>query len=278
MNDSTLEPSLPEAPEPGDFAAAGEPFELFETWLKDAERHEPNDPNAMALATVDEAGRPNLRMVLLKAIDPAGRRDRGFVFYTNFESRKGEELAANPRAAATMLWHALQRQVRVEGPVSILDDEESDAYFASRPRGAQIGAVASPQSNAIASRDILEQRYAEVVDRLCTTFAVDNVDALWDHLFEIPPEDGLAERLAAYFDLLRGETPTEPIFMNACYSTLAPDYAISINGSYRVSAGVIVEVMGSGAPSPLDAPDSVREAEYDYARGWYRTVTNEMFG
>jgi sulfide dehydrogenase [flavocytochrome c] flavoprotein subunit len=83
---------------------------------------------------------------------------------------------------------------------------------------------------------------------------------------------------AAVVSLLRGEAPTEPIFMNACYSTLAPDYAISINGSYRVSAGVIVEVMGSGAPSPLDAPDSVREAEYDYALGWYRTVTNEMFG
>jgi pyridoxamine 5'-phosphate oxidase len=137
--------------------AGDDPVALFRAWFDDALKAGIHEPNAMALATSTPDGRPSVRIVLLKGLD-----ERGLVFFSGYESRKGRELAANPRAAATMLWHALQRQVRVEGPVSILDDEESDAYFASRPRGAQIGAVASPQSNAIASRDILEQRYAEV--------------------------------------------------------------------------------------------------------------------
>ena len=104
---SPTEPSLPAVPEPGDFAEAGEPFVLFSSWLKDAEKHEPNDPNAMALATVDKGGYPNVRMVLLKALDPAGHRNRGFVFYTNYESAKGEELLASPARRARLLLEEL---------------------------------------------------------------------------------------------------------------------------------------------------------------------------
>ena len=111
----------------------------------------------MALATATPDGRPSVRIVLLKGIDA-----RGLVFFTGYESRKGRELGANPRAAATMLWHPLQRQVRIEGSVTRLDAAESDAYFASRPRGAQIGAVASPQSRPIPDRQALEERVAEV--------------------------------------------------------------------------------------------------------------------
>ena len=116
-----------------------------------------HEPNAMALATATPDGRPSVRIVLLKGLD-----DTGLTFFTNYESRKGQELAANPRAAAVLLWHPLQRQVRVEGPVTTIDDADSDAYFASRPRGSQIGAVASPQSRRIAGRDVLEDRVAEV--------------------------------------------------------------------------------------------------------------------
>ncbi|MBC7633404.1 pyridoxamine 5'-phosphate oxidase [Aeromicrobium sp.] len=141
-----------------DEAAAGDdPLALFERWLLDAVNAEMHEPNAMALATASPDGRPSVRIVLLKGLD-----DRGLVFFTGYESRKGLELTANPRAAATMLWHPLQRQVRVEGSVSILDAEESDAYFGSRPRGSQIGAVASPQSKVIASRAVLEARIKEV--------------------------------------------------------------------------------------------------------------------
>jgi pyridoxamine 5'-phosphate oxidase len=146
--------------EPGDFAAAAEPFVLFESWLKDAERHEPNDANAMALATVDSAGQPNVRMVLLKALDPARRADRGFVFFTNFESAKGRELIANPRAALDFHWKSLHRQVRVRGTVTQVAPEEADAYFATRPRGAQIAAWASQQSRPLESRFALEKAVA----------------------------------------------------------------------------------------------------------------------
>jgi pyridoxamine 5'-phosphate oxidase len=148
------------SPEPGDFAAAAEPFVLFESWLKDAERHEPSDPNAMALATVDSAGQPNVRMVLLKALDPAGRADRGFVFFTNCESAKGKELIATPRAALDFHWKSLHRQVRVRGPVTQVAPEEADAYFATRPRGAQIAAWASQQSRPLESRFALEKAVA----------------------------------------------------------------------------------------------------------------------
>lgn len=146
--------------EPGDFAAAAEPFVLFESWLKDAERHEPNDPNAMALATVDSAGQPNVRMVLLKALDGAGQADRGFVFFTNYESAKGRELIANPRAALDFYWKSLHRQVRVRGAVTQVAPEEADAYFATRPRGAQIAAWASQQSRPLESRFALEKAVA----------------------------------------------------------------------------------------------------------------------
>ena len=150
---------------PGDFAEAAEPFALFESWLKDAERHEPNDPNAMALATVDQSGEPNVRMVLLKGLDPAGRPDRGFVFYTNFESAKGAELLATPKAALDFYWKSLHRQVRVRGTVAQVTPEEADAYFATRPRGAQLAAWASQQSRPLESRFALEKAVALEVAR-----------------------------------------------------------------------------------------------------------------
>jgi pyridoxamine 5'-phosphate oxidase len=146
--------------EPGDFAEATEPFELFEAWLSDAARHEPNDPNAMALATVDADGHPDVRMVLLKAVDPAQHPARGFVFYTNYESAKGRELLARPHAALDFHWKSLHRQVRVRGPVTRTTDAEADAYFATRPRLAQIGAWASQQSRPLESRFALEKAVA----------------------------------------------------------------------------------------------------------------------
>lgn len=146
--------------EPGDFAEAAEPFALFEAWLADATRHEPNDPNAMALATVDAAGHPNVRMVLLKAVDAAGHPGRGFVFFTNCESAKGCELGAAPYAALDFHWKSLHRQVRVRGPVTPTSVAEADAYFATRPRSAQIGAWASQQSRPLESRFALEKAVA----------------------------------------------------------------------------------------------------------------------
>lgn len=141
-----------------DEAAAGDdPLGLFARWLDDAVDADLHEPNAMALATATPDGWPSVRIVLLKGFDA-----RGLAFFTSYESRKGHELASNPRAAATMLWHPLQRQVRVEGAVIRLDEAESDAYFASRPRASQIGAVASPQSRTIASREVLEKRVQEV--------------------------------------------------------------------------------------------------------------------
>ncbi len=151
--------------EPGDFAEAAEPFALFETWLADATRHEPNDPNAMALATVDAAGHPNVRMVLLKAVDPVGHSGRGFVFFTNCESAKGRELGAAPYAALDFYWKSLHRQVRVRGPVTPTSAAEADAYFATRPRSAQIGAWASQQSRPLESRFALEKAVATVAAR-----------------------------------------------------------------------------------------------------------------
>ncbi|MET1037630.1 MAG: pyridoxamine 5'-phosphate oxidase [Aeromicrobium sp.] len=138
-------------------AAGDDPLSLFSRWLDDAVAGGVHEPNAMALGTATPDGRPSVRIVLLKGLDA-----RGLVFFTGYESRKGHELEANPRAAATMLWHPLQRQVRVEGAVTRIDEAESDAYFASRPRGAQIGAVASPQSRPIPDRLALEDRVAEV--------------------------------------------------------------------------------------------------------------------
>jgi pyridoxamine 5'-phosphate oxidase len=140
----------------GDLAQAGEPYALFERWLAEAEKNEPNDPNAMALATVDEAGLPDVRMVLLKGHDP-----RGFVFYTNFESDKGRELLSSMKAALCFHWKSLRRQVRVRGQVEKVEDAEADAYFKSRPRGSRLGAWASKQSRPLESRYALEKAVAE---------------------------------------------------------------------------------------------------------------------
>lgn len=144
-----------------------EPIALFRRWLSDAEASEPNDPNAVALATATPDGTPSVRMVLLKGLD-----DRGFAFYTNAQSRKGIELAENPRAAMCFHWKSLRRQVRIEGLVSDLPDAEADTYFHSRSRASQIGAVASRQSRRLPSRELLEERveaaqqqYPDVVAR-----------------------------------------------------------------------------------------------------------------
>jgi pyridoxamine 5'-phosphate oxidase len=136
--------------------ASADPFSLFSTWMAEAEKSEPNDPNAMALATADTQGRPSVRMVLLKGVDQGG-----FVFYTNLQSRKGEELAANPHVALLFHWKSLKRQVRIEGPAQPVTPEEADSYFASRARTSQIGAWASTQSRPLQGRFELEKRVAE---------------------------------------------------------------------------------------------------------------------
>jgi pyridoxamine 5'-phosphate oxidase len=138
-----------------DFTATTNPNSLFAEWLGEAEASEPNDPNAMALATVDDAGMPNLRMVLLK-----GHGEDGFVFFTNFESAKGRELLAHPKAALLFHWKSLRRQVRVRGNIAEVNTEEADAYFASRARGSRIGAWASQQSRPLESRFALEKAVA----------------------------------------------------------------------------------------------------------------------
>ncbi|MGI9083767.1 MAG: pyridoxamine 5'-phosphate oxidase [Aeromicrobium sp.] len=127
--------------------AGDDPVVLFRRWLDEVSTAGVHEANAMALATADASGHPSVRIVLLKGFD-----DRGAVFYTNYDSRKGGELTVNPWASAVLLWHPLQRQVRIEGRVSRVDATESDAYFATRPRGAQIGAVASAQSRPGAER------------------------------------------------------------------------------------------------------------------------------
>jgi pyridoxamine 5'-phosphate oxidase len=139
----------------GDFTQADEPFRLFEHWLKEAAASEPRDPTAMTLATVDAEGMPNARMVLLKGTD-----ERGFVFYSNMESQKGRELDRDPRAALVFYWKSLNRQVRIRGPVENVTVEEADAYFASRPKQAQIGAWASQQSRPLESRLAFEKAVA----------------------------------------------------------------------------------------------------------------------
>lgn len=137
-------------------ASTADPVALFRHWLKEAEASEPSDPTAAALATADASGAPSARMVLLKDAD-----ERGFVFYTNLESRKGGELKANPRAALCFHWKSLRRQVRIEGVVSPVSHAEADAYFATRPRQAQIGTWASQQSRPLAGVFELERRVAQ---------------------------------------------------------------------------------------------------------------------
>jgi len=136
------------------------PFAEFKTWLDEAWKTEPSDAHAMTLATVDEAGRPAARIVLLKGVD-----GRGFVFYTNTESRKGQHLRAHTKGALLFHWKSLRRQIRLEGPVSETTPEEADAYFATRARGSQIGAWASDQSRPLQSRFALEKRVAEFTAR-----------------------------------------------------------------------------------------------------------------
>lgn len=131
---------------------ADDPFLLFHAWFAEAKTSEPNDPNAMALATVDAEGLPNVRMVLLKGVDEAVTPERGFVFYTNLESAKGRELAATGKAACLFHWKSLRRQIRFRGTVSSVSDEEADAYYATRPRGSRIGAWASAQSRPLKNR------------------------------------------------------------------------------------------------------------------------------
>lgn len=136
---------------------AQDPIELFRQWLAEAEAAEPNDPNATALATATADGAPSVRMVLVKRID-----ERGFAFFTNAESRKGLELAENPRAALCFHWKSLRRQVRVEGVVTELSAEDADAYFRTRTRMSQISALASEQSRVLTSREELEARVHEL--------------------------------------------------------------------------------------------------------------------
>ena len=138
-----------------DFTAAQEPFDLFRQWFADATASEPNDPNAMALATVDPAGMPDVRMVLMKGYD-----EQGFVFYTNTGSAKGTQLLASRKAAIVFHWKSLHRQVRVRGPIERVSDAEADAYFQSRPRDSRIGAWASQQSRPLESRFALEKAVA----------------------------------------------------------------------------------------------------------------------
>lgn len=159
MNDSH-DPAYFNSPQAEDFTGAEDPFALFDAWMTEAEAHEANDPNAMALATVDAEGLPNVRMVLLK-----GRDVRGFVFYTNFESAKGRELLAHPRAALCFHWKSLRRQIRVRGMIETVSEAEADAYFASRPRLSRIGAWASRQSRPLESRFALEKAAAQFAVR-----------------------------------------------------------------------------------------------------------------
>lgn len=143
-----------------EFAAGVEPFLLFESWFEEAREKELNDPNAMALATCDASGLPNVRMVLLKGLDGPIVARRGFVFYTNLESAKGFELAGNPKAALVFHWKSLLRQVRARGLITPVTAEEADAYYASRHRTSRIGAWASKQSRPLESRLALEKAVA----------------------------------------------------------------------------------------------------------------------
>jgi pyridoxamine 5'-phosphate oxidase len=139
---------------------ADDPHILFDSWFAEAEASEPNDPNAVALATATPDGRPSVRMVLMKAHDP-----RGFTFHTNLDSRKGGEIEANAAAALLFHWKTLRRQVRIEGLTEPVSADEADAYFATRSRGSQLSAWASDQSRPLKSREAFERRYAEVTAR-----------------------------------------------------------------------------------------------------------------
>ncbi|OKL41558.1 pyridoxamine 5'-phosphate oxidase [Pontibacter flavimaris] len=145
-------------------SVSGKPLHQFQGWLQEAIEAQVEEPTALVLSTVNAAGRPAARVVLLKGVD-----EQGLSFYTNYTSRKGRELEENPYAAATFFWPALERQVRVEGKVVKVHPEESDTYFHSRPKGSQIGAWASPQSQEIPSRMVLEQRERELKEQYAAT-------------------------------------------------------------------------------------------------------------
>jgi len=149
-----------------DAIPTSDPFALFDAWFAEANASEPNDANAMALATATVDGRPSVRMVLLKGHGPAG-----FVFYTNAQSRKGREIAANPHAALLFHWKSLRRQVRIEGPLSEVGAAEADAYFHSRPRVSQLGSAASDQSRPLDGR----QTYLDRVDALAERYPGDEI-------------------------------------------------------------------------------------------------------
>ncbi|MGF1649834.1 MAG: pyridoxamine 5'-phosphate oxidase [Hyphomicrobiaceae bacterium] len=167
MSVLTSEPAADALPGADDFLNVTDPFGLFEAWFSDAETHELNDPNAMALATVDKDGMPNVRVVLLKGLDGADfGPERGFVLYTNHQSQKADEIYGTGKAALNFHWKSLRRQVRIRGLVKRVEDAEADAYFASRPRGSQIGAWASRQSQPMPSPTTL----ADEVARLSNEF------------------------------------------------------------------------------------------------------------
>lgn len=189
----------------GDSPDAANPFALFALWMQDARAKEPRDPDACALATVDAAGLPDVRMVLMKRFD-----ERGFVFFTNADSAKGQELEGNLKAAIVLHWKSLNRQIRVRGPVEHVVAAECDDYFASRPRGAQIGAWASRQSRPLDSRETLkaevaryEQQYPGAVPRpphwrgyrivpVSIEFWVDQPFRLHDRMVFTRPKPGAA--------------------------------------------------------------------------------------
>lgn len=149
-----------EAEQGAELVPDGDPIEIFAAWYAEARKSEPNDSNAMALATATPDGIPSVRMVLLK-----GFGSDGFVFYTNSRSRKGREILANPNAALLFHWKSLRRQIRIEGPLSRMGDDAADEYFASRARDSQLGAVASDQSAPLDSRQTFIARYEEARDR-----------------------------------------------------------------------------------------------------------------
>jgi pyridoxamine 5'-phosphate oxidase len=142
-----------------------DPYELFDAWFAEARASEPNDSNAMALATADAQGRPSVRMVLLKGHGPDADGQGGFIFYTNLESRKGEELAVNANVALLFHWKSLRRQIRIEGPSTRVTDATADAYFATRARDSQLGAWASDQSRPLDSRATFETRFEQAKAR-----------------------------------------------------------------------------------------------------------------